>query len=74
MNGGLLGCRGSLGFGEDSVQSLPGKVGKNDVADCIAALDAAAETGAAYTQAYLVFGQSSQPVHAPGLADDAWSQ
>ena len=35
------------------MQSLPGKVGKNDVADCIAALDAAAETGAAYKQAHL---------------------
>lgn len=38
-------CRGSLGFGEDCVQSLLGNIGTNDVADCIAALDAAIEQG-----------------------------
>ena len=37
--------RGSLGFGEDSIQSLPGRVGTNDVTDCIAALDASIEQG-----------------------------
>ncbi len=37
--------RGSLGFGEDSVQSLPGHVGTNDVQDCLDALDAAVAAG-----------------------------
>ena len=41
----VLHCRGSLGFGEDCVQSLLGNIGTNDVADCIAALDAAIEQG-----------------------------
>lgn len=42
----LVNFRGSLGFGEDSVQSLPGSIGVNDVADCMAALEAAVEAGA----------------------------
>lgn len=37
--------RGSLGFGEDALQSLPGNIGTNDVADCIAALDLAVAEG-----------------------------
>lgn len=37
--------RGSLGFGEASVQSLPGHVGHYDVEDCMAALHAAIEKG-----------------------------
>ena len=41
----MLLCRGSLGFGEDGVQSLLGSIGTNDVADCMAALDAAIEQG-----------------------------
>jgi acylaminoacyl-peptidase len=42
----LVQFRGSLGFGEDNVQSLPGNVGVNDVEDCVAALDAAVAEGA----------------------------
>lgn len=38
--------RGSLGFGEAGVQSLPGHVGHYDVEDCMAALDAAVAAGA----------------------------
>ncbi len=38
-------CRGSLGFGEDALQSLPGNIGTHDVADCIAALDEAIAQG-----------------------------
>ena len=38
-------CRGSTGFGEASMQTLPGHVGSVDVADCIAALDAAVALG-----------------------------
>ncbi|CAG9467337.1 unnamed protein product [Pedinophyceae sp. YPF-701] len=41
----LVNFRGSLGFGEDSVQSLPGKIGDQDVRDCLAALDVAVEAG-----------------------------
>lgn len=42
----LVNFRGSTGFGDDNVQSLPGHVGENDVADCISALDAAVAKGA----------------------------
>ena len=38
--------RGSTGYGEDGIQSLPGHIGTNDVADCMAALDAAVAEGA----------------------------
>ena len=41
----LVNFRGSLGFGEDSIQSLPGHIGTNDVLDCIACLEAAVQTG-----------------------------
>lgn len=40
-----VGCRGSTGFGEDSIQSLPGHISVNDVEDCIAALDHAVAEG-----------------------------
>lgn len=40
-----MGCRGSTGFGEDSIQSLPGHISVNDVEDCIAALDHAVAEG-----------------------------
>lgn len=39
-------CRGSTGYGEDGIQSLPGNIGTNDVADCMTALDAAITQGA----------------------------
>ena len=42
----LVNFRGSTGYGEENVQSLLGSVGENDVADCIAALDAAEALGA----------------------------
>ena len=41
----MVNFRGSQGFGEDNIQSLPGNVGVHDVADCIAALDAAVAAG-----------------------------
>ncbi|EIE20682.1 alpha/beta-hydrolase [Coccomyxa subellipsoidea C-169] len=37
--------RGSTGYGEDSIQSLPGYIGTNDIADCMTALDAAVSEG-----------------------------
>lgn len=43
----LLNYRGSTGFGEASIQSLPGNIGTNDVADCVASLQAAVDAGAA---------------------------
>ena len=42
--------RGSQGFGEDNIQSLPGNVGVHDVADCMAALDAAVAEGETYSR------------------------
>ncbi|KAK9803410.1 hypothetical protein WJX72_008476 [[Myrmecia] bisecta] len=41
----LVNFRGSTGQGEGSICSLPGKAGENDVADCIAALDAGVKAG-----------------------------
>lgn len=41
----LLNYRGSTGFGEASIQSLPGNIGTNDVADCLAGLQAAVDAG-----------------------------
>ena len=37
--------RGSLGFGSESIRSLPGNVGTNDVRDCKEALDRAISLG-----------------------------
>lgn len=41
----LVNFRGSTGFGEDSIQSLPGNIATNDVLDCMACLQAAIDTG-----------------------------
>ncbi|XP_062205252.1 acylamino-acid-releasing enzyme 2-like isoform X2 [Phragmites australis] len=35
----IVNYRGTLGFGEEALQSLPGKVGSQDVQDCLTALD-----------------------------------
>lgn len=35
----LINFRGSLGYGEANVQSLPGQIGTNDIRDCIVAID-----------------------------------
>jgi len=37
--------RGSTGFGEDFLQSLPGKIGDADVRDCISAVESAKKAG-----------------------------
>ena len=39
--------RGSTGFGEAALQSLPGRAGRQDVDDCLEALDAAIAAGVA---------------------------
>ena len=35
--------RGSTGFGQDSIESLPGQIGRNDVDDIVSALHAVVE-------------------------------
>ncbi|KAH7388425.1 hypothetical protein KP509_16G074800 [Ceratopteris richardii] len=54
----LVNYRGSLGFGEETLQSLPGKVGNQDVADVLRALDLAIEKGLANTDKVAVLGGS----------------
>ena len=41
LNMAVLHCnyRGSVGFGQDSIESLPGHIGTNDVADCMDILE-----------------------------------
>ncbi|KAI0516333.1 hypothetical protein KFK09_009005 [Dendrobium nobile] len=41
----IVNYRGSLGFGEEALQSLPGNVGSQDVSDVLAALDYVSERG-----------------------------
>ncbi|KAF8057927.1 Serine/threonine-protein phosphatase PP1 isozyme 1 [Scenedesmus sp. PABB004] len=50
--------RGSTGFGEAGVQSLPGHIGRHDVEDCVAALDAAVAAGLADGERAAVIGGS----------------
>eukprot|EP00930_Biecheleria_cincta_P031241 TRINITY_DN21699_c0_g2_i1.p1 TRINITY_DN21699_c0_g2~~TRINITY_DN21699_c0_g2_i1.p1 ORF type:complete len:745 (+),score=74.49 TRINITY_DN21699_c0_g2_i1:72-2306(+) len=42
----LVNYRGSAGFGRQALQSLPGKVGTQDVQDCVASVNAALQSGA----------------------------
>jgi acylaminoacyl-peptidase len=41
----IVNYRGTPGFGEEALQSLPGKVGSQDVQDCLTALDYVIEGG-----------------------------
>jgi acylaminoacyl-peptidase len=45
LNMAVLHCnyRGSIGYGQDSIESLPGHIGTNDVADCMNILQHACE-------------------------------
>lgn len=54
----LVNYRGSTGFGEAGVQSLPGHIGSYDVEDCRAALAAAAEAGLCDPSRVGIFGGS----------------
>eukprot|EP00191_Tetraselmis_sp_GSL018_P007403 CAMPEP_0177612022 /NCGR_PEP_ID=MMETSP0419_2-20121207/20928_1 /TAXON_ID=582737 /ORGANISM="Tetraselmis sp., Strain GSL018" /LENGTH=750 /DNA_ID=CAMNT_0019108041 /DNA_START=128 /DNA_END=2378 /DNA_ORIENTATION=- len=54
----LVNFRGSTGYGEDCVQSLPGEVGTLDVADCMDALSAAVAAGFADPDRVAVCGGS----------------
>lgn len=50
--------RGSLGFGEDALQSLPGNVGRQDVADVLNAVDLVIRKGLAIPTNIVVLGGS----------------
>ncbi|MCL7048160.1 hypothetical protein MKW94_022360 [Papaver nudicaule] len=54
----IVNYRGSLGFGEEALQSLPGKVGSQDVNDVLAALDHVIEMGLADPSKVVVVGGS----------------
>ncbi|KAA8496757.1 Acylamino-acid-releasing enzyme [Porphyridium purpureum] len=46
----LVNFRGSTGLGEDSLQSLPGRIGSQDVAECIAATEWAIKTNPRFSR------------------------
>ncbi|CAN1841302.1 Acylamino-acid-releasing enzyme [Linum perenne] len=54
----IVNYRGSLGFGEEALQSLPGKVGTQDVNDVLAAIDYAIDKGLANPTKIAVVGGS----------------
>ncbi|XP_048333988.2 acylamino-acid-releasing enzyme isoform X3 [Ziziphus jujuba] len=54
----IVNYRGSLGFGEEALQSLPGKVGSQDVNDVLTAIDHVIEAGHASPSKITVLGGS----------------
>ncbi|XP_010246335.1 PREDICTED: acylamino-acid-releasing enzyme isoform X2 [Nelumbo nucifera] len=54
----IVNYRGSLGFGEEALQSLPGKVGSQDVSDVLTAIDHAIEMGLVDPSKIAVLGGS----------------
>ncbi|PKI56446.1 hypothetical protein CRG98_023184 [Punica granatum] len=54
----IVNYRGSLGFGEEALQSLPGKVGSQDVNDVIVAIDHVIDLGLASPSKMAVIGIS----------------
>ncbi|CAN6551730.1 unnamed protein product [Malus baccata var. baccata] len=54
----LVNYRGSLGFGEEALQSLPGKVGSQDVDDVLVAIDHVIDMGLASPSKIAVVGGS----------------
>ncbi|XP_030541210.2 acylamino-acid-releasing enzyme isoform X2 [Rhodamnia argentea] len=54
----IVNYRGSLGFGEEALQSLPGKVGSQDVNDVLTAIDHAINLGLANPSKIAVVGGS----------------
>ncbi|OMO95588.1 hypothetical protein COLO4_15764 [Corchorus olitorius] len=54
----LVNYRGSLGFGEEALQSLPGKIGSQDVNDVLTAIDHVIEKGLANPSKITVLGGS----------------
>ncbi|XP_052189153.1 acylamino-acid-releasing enzyme isoform X2 [Diospyros lotus] len=54
----IVNYRGSLGFGEEALQSLPGKVGSQDVNDVLTAIDYVIDMGLADPSKITVLGGS----------------
>ncbi|KAL5542092.1 hypothetical protein UlMin_009802 [Ulmus minor] len=54
----IVNYRGSLGFGEEALQSLPGKIGSQDVNDVLTAIDHAIDIGHADPSKIAVLGGS----------------
>ncbi|KAJ8768341.1 hypothetical protein K2173_021494 [Erythroxylum novogranatense] len=54
----MVNYRGSLGFGEEALQSLPGKVGSQDVNDVLTAIDHVIDMGLASPSKIAVLGGS----------------
>ncbi|KAL4590504.1 hypothetical protein LXL04_003435 [Taraxacum kok-saghyz] len=54
----IVNYRGSLGFGEEALQSLPGKAGMQDVKDVLTAIDHAVDMGLADPSKITVVGGS----------------
>ncbi|KAL5066858.1 hypothetical protein RYX36_017745 [Vicia faba] len=54
----IVNYRGSLGFGEEALQSLPGKIGSQDVNDVLNAIDHVIELGLASPSKIAVLGGS----------------
>ncbi|XP_010440446.1 PREDICTED: acylamino-acid-releasing enzyme-like [Camelina sativa] len=54
----IVNYRGSLGYGEDALQSLPGKIGSQDVNDVLTAVDHAIKMGLADPSKITVLGGS----------------
>nr|XP_011463572.1 PREDICTED: LOW QUALITY PROTEIN: uncharacterized protein LOC101311565 [Fragaria vesca subsp. vesca] len=54
----LVNYRGSVGFGEEALQSLPGKVGSQDVNDVLVAIDHVIDLGLASPSKIAVLGGS----------------
>ncbi|WCJ23909.1 Acylamino-acid-releasing enzyme [Euphorbia peplus] len=54
----IVNYRGSLGFGEEALQSLPGKVGSQDVTDVLTAIDHIIDKGLASPSSIAVLGGS----------------
>lgn len=54
----IVNYRGSLGFGEEALQSLPGKIGSQDVYDVLNAIDFAIDKGLADPSKIAVLGGS----------------
>ncbi|KAM7278226.1 hypothetical protein ACFE04_005360 [Oxalis oulophora] len=54
----IVNYRGSLGFGEEALQSLPGKIGSQDVNDVLVAIDHVVDSGLATPSNISVLGGS----------------
>ncbi|KAL3834809.1 hypothetical protein ACJIZ3_009545 [Penstemon smallii] len=72
----IVNYRGSRGFGEEALQSLPGKVGSQDVDDVLTAIDHVIDKGLAHPSKIAVVGLSHGgflATHLIGQAPDKFS-